>query len=337
LNESTIKAFITGDIQRETIINLAGNIYLDIPGGSLIYSSSAYHFWSEGPGLVARISENIPAAYLLQFENIGMNMKGIQKVNSAFESRSFYAMLDEDKYDTENPVGHFGRLNQPFPKHLLGYSGLPFQKEKQSQPSPKTLFPEDIPNSYLSASIALLGPVDYLSLNMLAPHVRNNSIKTLIIKPSSGTMNPSFWYNFPALVRGCTGLICSKKSALNLFLGKSENLWEIAETMATYGLEFVILTCGVHGQLVYDQLNHSRWQIPAYPIKVIDCVHASDTFAGGFLAGFQKSFDPIKATFFGNVACSLKLEGSGSFYLLNALPELAKARLEIIKEKAIKV
>jgi hypothetical protein len=336
LKEPSIKTIITGDIQRETIINLAGNIYFDIPGGSLIYSSCAYHFWSEGPGLVARIGKDLPAEFLLQLEKLGMNNKGIHQINSAFESRSFFAMLDEDKYDTENPVGYFGRLNQPFPKSLFGYSGLPFQKENQNQPSPKTLFPEDVPKSYLNASMVLLGPVDYLSLNMLAPHMRNNSINTLVIKPSPGTMNPSFWYSFPALVRGCTGLICTQKNALNLFLGKSENLWEIAETLASFGLEFVVLTCGAKGQLVYDRLNHSRWQIPAYPIKVIDCVHASDTFAGGFMAGFQRSFDPIKATFYGNIACSLKLEGSGSFYILNAMPELANARLELIKEKAIK-
>jgi hypothetical protein len=337
LRESLIKTIIVGDIQRETIINLAENIYFDIPGGSLIYSSCAYRFWSEGPGLVARIGNDIPPEYQMQLENFGMNIQGIHRFNSAFESRSFYAMIDENKYDTENPVGYFGRLNRPFPKNLMGYSGLPFQKENQNQPSPKTLFPEDVPNSYLSASMALLGPVDYVSLNMLAPHMRNNSIKTIVIKPSSGTMNPSFWYTFPALVRGCTGLICTQKSALNLFLGKSENLWEIAETLASNGLEFVILTCGSKGQLVYDRLNHSRWQIPVYPIKVIDCVHASDTFTGGFMAGFQKSFDPLRATFFGNVACSIKLEGSGAFYLLNALPELANARLEIIKEKAMKV
>jgi len=336
MEHSLVQTIIIGDIQRETIINLAGNIYLDQPGGSLIYSSSAYRFWLEGPGLVARIGENTPEAYLSQLENIGMNIKGVHRINSHYESRSFYAMINEDQFDTENPVGYFGRLKQPFPKILLGYSGLPFQKENRNQPSPRTLFPEDVPETYWSASMALLGPVDYLSLNMLAPHLRNNSMKTLVIKPSTGTMNPSFWYEFPALVRGCTGLICTQKSALNLFLGKSENLWEIAETIATYGLEYVIITCGAYGQLVYDQLNHSRWQIPAYPVKVIDTVHASDTFAGAFMAGFQKYFDPLKASFYGNIACSIKLEGSGAFYLLDTLPGLANARLEIIKEKVRK-
>jgi hypothetical protein len=336
MKDSLVQTIIIGDIQRETIINLAGNIYLDQPGGSLIYSGSAYQFWSEGPGLVARIGENTPEAYLSQLENIGMNIKGIRRIKSHYESRSFYGMINEDQVDTENPVGYFGRLKQPFPKILLGYSGLPFQNENRNQPSPRTLFPEDVPETYLSASMALLGSVDYLSLNMLAPHLRNNSIKTLVIKSSTGTMNPSFWYEFPALVRGCTGLICTQKDALNLFLGKSENLWEIAETIATYGLEYVIITCGAKGQLVYDRLNHSRWQIPAYPIKVIDTVHASDTFAGGFMAGFQKYCDPLKASFYGNIACSIKLEGSGAFYLLDALPGLANARLEVIKEKARK-
>jgi len=336
MKDSLVQTIIIGDIQRETIINLAGNIILDQPGGSLIYSGSAYRFWSKGPGLVARIDEMTPEAYLSQLENFGMNIKGIHRINSHFESRSFYAMINEDQFDTENPVGYFGRLKQSFPKNLLGYSGLPFQKENRNQPSPKTLFPEDVPDTYWSASMALLGPVDYLSLNMLVPHLRNNSIKTLVIKPSPGTMNPSYWYEFPVLVRGCTGLICTQKSALNLFLGKSENLWEIAETIATFGLEYVIITCGAKGQFVYDQLNHNRWQIPAYPIKVIDTVHASDTFAGAFLAGFQKHFDPLIASFYGNIACSIKLEGSGAFYLLDALPGLANARLEVIKEKARK-
>ncbi len=336
MKDPIIHTIIFGDIQRETIINLAGNLYLNQPGGSLLYSSSAFRFWSEGAGLVARIDENIPEAYLLRLENIEMNINGIRRINSPIESRAFYAMLDEDKYDTENPVGYFGRLNQPYPKTLLGYSGLPYQKENRIHPSPRTLFPEDVPETFLSASMALLGSIDYLSLNMLAPHLRNNSIKTLVIKPSAGTMNPSFWYEFPVMVRGCTGLVCTQKGALNLFLGKSENLWEIAETIATYGLEFVIITCGAKGQLVYDRLNHNLWQIPAYPTKVIDTVHASDTFAGGFMAGFKKYFDPLKASFYGNVACSLKLEGSGPFHLLDALPELANARLEIIRREAKK-
>ena len=336
MKDSLVQTIIIGDIQRETIINLAGNIYLDQPGGSLIYSSLAYRFWSEGPGLVARIGENTPEEFLSPLEKIGMNIKGIHRINLPFESRAFYAMLEEDQCDTENPLGYFARFKQPFPKILLGYAGLPFQKENRIQPSPKTLFPEDVPEPYLSASTALIGPVDFLSVNMLAPYLRNNSIKTLVLKPSTGTMNPSFWYDFPPLVRGCTGLICTQKSALSLFLGKSENLWEIAESIATFGLEFVIITCGAKGQLVYDQLNHSHWQIPSYPIKVIDTVHASDTFAGGFMAGFRKCFDPLKATFYGNIACSLKLEGSGLSYLLDSLPELANARLEAIKEKTIK-
>jgi hypothetical protein len=336
MEDSIVNTIIIGDIQRETIIDLAGIIHLDQPGGSLLYSSAAYQFWSKSPGLIARIGENIPEAYLSHLVNIGMNIKGIRRIISDYESRAFYAMINEDQFDTENPVGYFGRLKQPFPKNLLGYSGLASQKENRNQPSPRTLFPEDVPEIYWDASMALLGPVDYLSLNMLAPYMRNNLIKTLVIKPSMGTMKPSFWYDFPALVRGCTGLICTQKNALNLFLGKCENLWEIAETIATYGLDYVIITCGAKGQLVYNQLNHSRWQIPAYPIKVNDTVHASDTFAGAFMAGFQKHFDPLNASFYGNIACSLKLEGSGAFYLLNTLPGLAKARLEVIKEKAIK-
>jgi sugar/nucleoside kinase (ribokinase family) len=262
-----------------------------------------------------------------------MNADGVYKNNFNHEMRAFYKILSQDNYDTENPIKYFSILEDPFPRHLLGYSGIPFSSEKRNKSSPITLQTEFIPTSYADCTSALLCSVDFLSISMLPPYLRMNGIKNLLLKPSSGSMNSNFWNEIPVLVRGSTGLICTKKEALNLFLGKSENLMEIIESLAGFGLEFVIITCGKDGQYIYNRSDRTHWEVPAYPIKVLDCIHASDTFAGGFLAGFLKYYDPLMAAMYGNIAASIKLEGNGAFYLLDALPELAIARLDILKER----
>jgi ribokinase len=59
---------------------------------------------------------------------------------------------------------------------------------------------------------------------------------------------------------------------------------------------------------------------------------AGDAFCGGFLVGYRKTFDPLEAVLYGNIAASLVVEGSGPFYALAALPGLAEARLLALKE-----
>jgi hypothetical protein len=218
-----------------------------------------------------------------------------------------------------------------------GYSGLPFLSEKKNIPSPVTLFPEHIPEPFLDCSCALLCANDFCSLSVLPPYLRINGVKNILIKPSQGSMVSNFWNEIPVLVRGCTGLICTLKEAVSLFLGKSDNTSEIIESMANFGLEFVIITCGKDGQHLYIKNTRTHWSIPAYPAKIIDPVHASDTFAGAFLAGFLKYMDPLMASLYGNIAASIKVEGSGALYLLDALPELGNARLGILREKVKKI
>ena len=77
--------------------------------------------------------------------------------------------------------------------------------------------------------------------------------------------------------------------------------------------------------------NH-RYEIPAYPCRLVDPTGAGDAFCGGFLAGFQKTNDPLLAALHGGVSASLKIEGSGPFYELDVLPGLAEARLYSLKE-----
>jgi ribokinase len=64
---------------------------------------------------------------------------------------------------------------------------------------------------------------------------------------------------------------------------------------------------------------------------VVDVNGAGDSFCGGFLAGYQNSYDPLRAVLYGSVSASLTIEGSGALHALEALPGLAQARLESLE------
>lgn len=336
-DSSDLKAIIGGVIHRESIINSRNQVLIDQPGGSLSYAAAAFRLWSEKPGLIGRVSQDLPEEFLARYARRGMLTDGITRNPSPHEMRAFYKVIDEDHYDTDNPIKYFAALEKPLPNSLLGYSGLPFVKENKTATSPITLQPEHLPTQFFQCSTALLCSIDFLSLSMLPPFLRMNGIKNLIIKPSTGTMVPKYWNDVPVLVRGNTGLICTKKEAESLFLGKSENLVEMIERLASFGLEFVVITCGKNGQFLFVRSDRRLFQIPAYPIQVVDCIHAVDAFTGGFLAGFLKYYDPLMATLYGNIAASIKLEGSGAFYLLDVLPELVQSRLEVLQGMVIKM
>jgi sugar/nucleoside kinase (ribokinase family) len=77
--------------------------------------------------------------------------------------------------------------------------------------------------------------------------------------------------------------------------------------------------------------------VKAEDVKVIDTTGAGDAFCGGFLAGMQKTNDPLLAVLHGNVSASLKVEGTGPFYPLDVMPGLAEARLHALQEMAREV
>jgi hypothetical protein len=50
------------------------------------------------------------------------------------------------------------------------------------------------------------------------------------------------------------------------------------------------------------------------------------------VAGYQQTYEPLEAVLHGNISASLTLEGSGAFHALDALPGLAQARLETLRD-----
>lgn len=145
-------------------------------------------------------------------------------------------------------------------------------------------------------------------------------------------MHPALWERIPSLIRDLTAFLVAEDDLRRLFQGRSTDLWEMAEGIAAYGCDFVVVKRGEVGQYLYDRVSQKRWTIPAYPARVVDPTGAGDAFCGGFLAGYRQTYDPLEAVLFGNISASLVIEGSGPFYALDALPGLARARLDVLRD-----
>lgn len=331
---TSLRFVIAGQLKRDFALLANGKALVDVPGGNLIYAASGFGIWEQAnkAGLLARVGEDYPHEWLDEIRKRGFDTQGIRILPEAVDLRSFYAYSDVYTKLIEDPAAHFTRLQQPFPKALLNYSRPANNYDSRSRLTSTSLRQSDIPEDYLEATAAHLCPIDYLTHTLLPAVLRQNGFSTVTLDPSEGTMSPTFWDDIPALVTGLTAFLPNEEKIRTLFHGRSTDLWEMMESIAEYGCEIVIVKRGEGGQYLYDRATRAKWEIPAYPAKIVDVTGASDAFGGGFLAGYRQTYDPIQAALFGSISASLTVEGSGAFYALDGLPGLAQARLNALKD-----
>ena len=337
--ESTPRFIFAGQLRRDFVLFPDGRTRLDVLGGNLPYAAAGLAVWEPKaqPGLVARVGEDYPQAWLAELEQRGFDTKGIRILPEALDLRSFYVYSDRTTRHSDDPVVQCARLGMPVPRPLLGYRPPSQTYDSRTRLSSTSLRQADIPEDYLDASSAHLCPSDFLTQTLLPAVLRQHGFTTVSLDPARGSMTPSFWDDIPAMVIGLTAFLPSETELRALFHGRSSDLWEMVDTLAGYGCELVVVKRGERGQLLYDALSHARYEISAYPARLADPTGAGDAFCGGFLAGYRRTYDPLEAVLYGSVSASLTIEGSGAFFALDALPGLAQARLEALREAVRKI
>ncbi len=330
---------VAGQLRRNYVILPDGTARLDVPGGNALFAAVGLTVWEPDPpvGLVARIGEDYPQEWLESIRQHGLDIRGVHVLPEAVDVRSFLAYQDRNTRSDEEPVVHFARLGMAFPKALLGYRNPASALDSRTRLLPYSLRQGDIPVDFMDASAAHLCSLDYLTHSVLPAILRQAEFTTVTLDPSQGYMNPTYWDDMPALITGLTAFLPAEEEVRSLFHGRSTDLWEMAEALSAYGCEIIVIKCGERGQLLYDAASRSRWEVPPYPARVVDPIGAGDAFCGGFLAGYRRSFDPLQAVLHGNISASLVVEGSDPFYALDALPGLAEARLNAIRQSIRKV
>jgi sugar/nucleoside kinase (ribokinase family) len=337
--EKTLRFVIAGQLKRDFALIPGGKALVDVPGGNLIYAAAGFGVWEamNQTGLMARVGEDYPREWLANINQRGFDIRGIRVLPEAIDLRSFYVYSDMYTRLTEDPATHFTRLQQPFPKALLNYTRPRNSYDSHSQLTPTSLRQSDIPADYLEASAAHLCPIDFLTHTLLPAVLRQSGVTTVTLDPSAGTMTPTFWDDMPAMVSGLTAFLPNEDEMRTLFHGRSTDLWQMMEAISDYGCEIVVVKRGERGQYLYDRATRGHWEISAYPARVVNPTGAGDSFCGGFLAGYRKTYEPLQAALYGGISASLTVEGSGAFYALDALPGLAEARLEALKDGVRKV
>ncbi|MFZ2096275.1 MAG: carbohydrate kinase family protein [Anaerolineales bacterium] len=336
---TSLRYLITGQLKRDFALIPNGKALVDVLGGNVVYAAAGFGVWEPAAlaGLIARVGEDYPHEWLEEIKQRGFDIRGIRILPEAIDLRSFYVYVDMYTRLTEDPAAHFTRLQQPFPKALLNFSKQTNSFDSRTRLNATSLRQSDIPEDYLDATVAHLCPIDYLTHTLLPAVLRQNGFTTVTLDPSVGSMSPTFWDDIPALVTGLTAFFPNEEEMRMLFHGRSTDIWQMMEAVANYGCEIVVVKRGERGQYLYDRVTKEKWEIPAYPAKVVDPTGAGDAYCGGFLAGYRLTYNSLQAALYGSISASLAIEGSGAFYAMDALPGLADARLEALKEGVRKV
>jgi sugar/nucleoside kinase (ribokinase family) len=322
---------IIGKLTREFILPASGQPRFDVAGGSLLYAAGGLGVWETGIGLIGRVGDDYPRAWLNEVKQRGFDTSGIHIQPQALDVRDFIAYNEAFEANRSNPIAHIARRQMTVPKSLLGYQA------ERPQPPELRLTVRDIPEDYLTARAAYFCPMDLTVQTQLIAGLKRGAVHSFILDPAPEAMTPAARRELPALLNGVTAFLPSEEEIRNLFQAQTHDLWEMAEAVSMYGCEIVVIKRGKNGQLLFDATTKRRWEIPAYPARLEDVTGVGDAFGGGFAAGYCKNYDPLEGVLYGNVSASLKLEGAGAFHPLEVLPGLAQARLEALRELARRV
>lgn len=328
---------IAGKIQREYILSPYGPPVIDRQGGSLLYAAGGLAVWDRNISLVARIGNDYPKEQLEILKEYGFDVQGIREQSRPIDLRSFIAYTDKNERSQTNAVSHFAKRQIKFPKSLLGY-----QPPDESGFDPRVMDPNsptalDVPREFRDILHVHICSLDFFSQSQLVNLFRGGPNQTVSLDPASNYMNPTFWRDLRLVLQGVKVFLPSEEELRSLFWGETNDLWEMARRITDYGPQIVVIKRGALGQIVYDALQNKKYEVPAYASRLGDPTGAGDTFSGGFLAGYQKTSDPLMATLYGSVSASLKIEGSGPFHPLEVMPGLAEARLYALEQMAREV
>ncbi|MDX9991393.1 MAG: carbohydrate kinase family protein [Anaerolineales bacterium] len=331
---------IAGQLRRQYLLPPEGPPLLDAPGGNLLYAAAGAQVWNENGqetiGLLARIGEDYPQEWLKNFKKAGFDTQGIKILPESLDLRSFLVYTSTHTYQSANPVSHFARLGLTFPKSLLGYQPPEEKQDSRARQNPDSPRLLDIPEDYKQPRAVHLCPLDFATHMQFAAAFRQFGANILTIDPNPGYMNGNFLVDLRSLLQGLTAFLPSEEEIRSLFWGRTSDLWEMAAILGGFGCQAILIKRGGRGQYLYETATGRRWEIPAYPGNPADITGAGDAFCGGFLHGYAKTLSFLQASLHGNIAASLDIEGSGPFYIFDAMPGLAQARLlslsEITKE-----
>ena len=327
----SIRYLIIGGLREDYCITHDGQALSGVLGGNAVYAAAGAALWSASVGLVGRVGSNFPAKWLDEIEHAGLDIGGITVLPEPQDTRTFYAYLTlEDRVDT-NPNLHYQRAGHPLPKALADYVSSTEGQRSKDRFGPLAIRPEDLPDMTGTAIAAHLAPGDYLTHSVVPARLREMGVGSVTVDPSVRYMEPDFRRELADLLKGLAAFLPSESEVRSYFQPRPPELWEMAESLSELGCPIIGIKRGGAGLYLWDRENRQRWNIPAYPARVVDVTGAGDAFCGGFLVGLSETGDVLEAGLRGSVSASLAIESAGALYAMDAAPGLPQARLDSLR------
>jgi len=337
LQSEPLDTVLVGRLQREYLLPYNRPPRPNVLGGNLAYAAGAVGLWGGRAGLLTRIDKEFPLTWLDPFTKVGFELSGVRTGDEKIDDRRFVAYSDPTTAHFENPLTWFAERQMPFPRELLGYNLGPTRLCSKTNYQPYSLRINDMPRAYLEVSAAHICPIDFLSHKMLPSLFKAGMIQTLNMRACACYMDPSYWSEMKGLLSDLTAFLVTETEALKLFQGRSVDLWEIAEELAGFGPEYILMDVKDGSRWAYDRVTKHRWVVPAYPTVPVDPTGAAHAFDGGFLINYRKHYDLIEGVLCGQVSAAFCAEGSGPAYLLDSLPGLKEARVETLRARVMAI
>lgn len=322
---------IAGDLTIDFIIGANGRVSNGCLGGSAIYAAVGARIWSKEVHLFARVSPDMPKELLAAAEKSGILLDGLVYLNEPAEMRTFFTYESDGRRVSGNPASHYLRAGRPLPKDLIGFR--PDRAAIGPDVFPElSVHPEDLENQVTQVPAWHLASAPHASQCLVGQRLRDLGVRWVTLDPSTSVMAEADPDRLAQALRNADAFLPSEKQVRAFFQREALDIWDMAEQLGEMGSRFVVIKRGANGQAIYDHQSGSRWQVPAYPARVQDVTGAGHSYAGGFLSGLVQTQDPLEAGLRGAVSASMVVEGSGALYALHAMPGLADARLESLRQ-----
>jgi sugar/nucleoside kinase (ribokinase family) len=326
---SDIPVFIfVGPIRSEYFLLPNGKWYSRLLGGPVLYAAASARVWTKDSiGLVSRAGRNFSEESLREIQRMGLDTSGIRILPGHPPSLGFHYYETWENHIDWDPAKFLSQKNISCPEELLDYSP-PSLGESSLHHFPEiAVRSDDIPAPYRQARAAYIAPCHYQSQVTLSASLRQSGVGTILLCPPDGLLLPAFRTQIRDILHG-----------IDIFFGREESVQafvddprlDAAETsayLARWGPAIVILQRGFQGIQVYDSDSQKILFVPFYPAEMKNPLAAGDSFCGGFLATWRKTYDPLESALAGCVSASLAVEGLGGLHALQRNPGLAEARL----------
>ena len=144
-----------GEFQREFSLAADDQWLLDVPGGNALYASAGYLVWEdeETPGILTRVGEDFPQAWLEDFSNQGINIDGVVVLPEAVDLRACYIHKGHETRQLMDPIPHFSRLGIALPPALIGYTSQHHFSTDRRIKKDTSIRESDIPQNFLYSSL----------------------------------------------------------------------------------------------------------------------------------------------------------------------------------------